>query len=447
MARVKRELRSPLLQAASDAADQRIAEREASNPARAAAELLLEERSLYAAVTSREDSADTIAVYDIDASNVVRVVRDLTLEAAVLRIRPNFGERERREALKFAKLLVHEQRPLDLTAVQPVAFADEHATRTWNRLPFRRDELAAVSLDELPAFKHILSLCDDAQALTLWIGSLLDAKAGRTQYLHLHGGGGNGKSTLFSGISEVLGKDHVITSRADEFSNQHWGDSIEGKRLLYFPDENNPGFFSTGKFKELTGEEWTTVNPKYQRPRRIRLTHKTAVFSNNRVEISTNAADRRRLLSVSMADDPDQNVGFRWWYEELRSSGSKILAYCFGEYERAVSADPSIRAYIPQRAEALEAAIDRKYSEVFDAIHTQYRVTGEHGDWLLRGEVHGAICEVLGERRTNRLFMQQLREALTRLGVTEGATERGQRVYRGLREQGGVGRGQMPRVV
>lgn len=399
-------------------------------------------------VAASDMDDEETALYTQDADNVLAPFGPKALEHLVYRSCKALNDSERREVMKYIMLEVGSTRPVDLRTVQPVAFADEPDVLTWNRLPFRRADLGEVELASLPAFAHILSLCDDPDALVLWIGSLLDPRSGRTQYLHLHGGGGNGKSTLFNAIAEVLGERHVVKTRADEFMNSHWGSIVEGARLLIFPDENNPGFFGTGKFKEFTGEETTSVNPKYEKPRSVRLTHKTAVFSNNRVEISTSVADRRRLLSISMADDPDGSVGFRWWYEELRSSGTAILAYCFAEYGRAVAADPSVRAFIPQQSASVQAAIERKYDEILDAIKTHFILTGKEDDRVDRAEVHRQVCEYMRERPGNRVFMQQVREALTLSGIEEGKRHGNVAVYRGLKKVaiGGVNVTKLPLV-
>ncbi len=369
-------------------------------------------------------------------NNVAAIFKDKLLEVRISEMFPNYIDRDRKEVMKFVKLKLLREAPIDFTTIQPVAFADEMDKLTWNRLKFKKSDLADIKLEDnnLKEFAHFLSLCDDPDALVIWIGSLLDPQAGRTQYLHLYGSGGNGKSVLFDAIGDVLGTQHVVSTRADEFMNQHWGSQVEGARILLFPDENNPGFFSTGKFKEFTGEHAASVNPKYEKPRRIRLTHKTAVFSNNRVEISTNAADRRRLLSISLQDDPDPNVGFKWWYQGLRNAGPQILAYCYHFYTRKLQEHPAIRAFIPQADATIEAAINRKYAEIFDIIHEKFEVTGKEEHFIPRTRVHGEIIADLKDRRGNRVLNQNVREALLKAGAKEGTKHGKQAVYIGIKE-------------
>jgi hypothetical protein len=137
-----------------------------------------------------------------------------------------------------------------------------------------------------------------------------------------------------------------------------------------------------------------------------------------------------------MADDPDGSIGFRWWYDELSSSGAKILAYCFAEYEAAVARNPSVRAFIPQDETTVEAAIARKYAELNDVISEKFQVTKSVRDTVKRTDVHFEICDTLKERRTNNVFMQRVREALRRLGVKEDE-ESG--TYVGLKRVGTIG--------
>lgn len=387
------------------------------------------------------DESDTaVALFNRSPDNVLTYYSDKQLELAVYSHSPNLQEKQRREVMKYVKLHTFNTKAIDMSTVAPVAFADEFNTLTWNRLKVSRSQLEQGSAKPPKEFEHILSLCDDPKALVLFIGSLLDPHASRAQYLHLHGGGGNGKSTLFAALRDVFGSRYVVSTRADEFMGSYWGDSVEGARILMFAEENSTRFFSSGKFKEFTGEEVVTVNPKFEKPRRIRLTHKTVVLSNNKVEISSSVADRRRLLSISMEDDPDQNLGFRWWYDGLRRGGEDILAYCFSEYLKAVAKEPSVRAFIPQSTNAAEQAIERKYEDFTEAIRDTYEITEDKGDWVLKVTVLDEVAERLGERRTNPVFKQNLSDALKHLGVSEGKVEGGsKRVFRGIKKKGGSG--------
>lgn len=405
---------------------------------REAGEGILRDSCIDWKLITPEESEEEIQLYKLTlANNQVQVFTELQLERLIYRNHPDLKDQERREVAKYMKLWISEHSTLDFTKVQPVSFADELDVVTWNRLPFPKHSLGSLTLDDVPEFKHILSLCDDAKALTLWIGSLLDSSSGRAQYLHLHGGGGNGKSTLFNAISDVLGGRHCVMARADELSQSHFGTVLEGARLLIFPDENSTSIFSSGRFKEFTGEEYTTVNPKFEKQRRIRLTHKTAVFSNNKVEITNNVADRRRLLSVSMVDDPDKNIGHRWWYMGLRSSGSAILSYCYGTYLRDLERDPSIRSYIPQADAVHKAAIHRKYEDIFDVVNEKFEVTTNEKDFLKKREVHTLITEQLKSYSSTKIIREQITQALQELGVKE-ATLNGIKIYRFLKERKGT---------
>lgn len=384
---------------------------------------------------SSDIQQEATPIYLIDERNVVSVLSSRALKLAVHAHTENYTEKHRKEVILFMELeLAKEGAVLNPAIVQPVAFADEPTKLTWNRLAMNKSDINKVTLDQLPGFAHILSLCDDPVNLTRWIGSILDPKAGRTQYLHIQGSGANGKSTLFEGIESVIGSKFVVRTRSSEFMNQHWGSHVEGARLLIFADENNTGFFSNGKFKEFTGESTATVNPKHRDQRTIQLTHKTVVFSNNKVEITTNIADRRRLLSITMQDDPDPNPGFKWWYDELKYKGAEILAYCYSEYIRAVEERPSVRAFIIPDSKTISAAIERKYAPYADELNEHFTFTGDLEDRVKRSVVHKTIATELRERATDRMFLQQLKEALSTRGVSVGFSHGGVAVYRGMKE-------------
>ena len=231
-------------------------------------------------------------------------------------------------------------------------------------------DLNPVLLDEIPEFKSFLNLCltdEDRNALVLFLGSIFDADSQRYQYLHLYGQGGEGKSTLTEMLLDLLG-DRAKTARAKQIEDKHFGELLEGTRLLILPDENNPSFVQSGLWKNLTGDDTLTINPKFKSPRSIDLTFKSIITSNVCVKIGTEENSVRRLLSVKMRAQTEEEKAARGndWKANFKNSGEKVVAYVIKEWEKAISINPGIRGKdgIPCPNSNMEAAHEAQYEAV-----------------------------------------------------------------------------------
>lgn len=355
--------------------------------------------------------------YKLHANGLVEVAD----ENEILRFLYDFpyvtSMQTKREIVNYIKSMVGS---IDQSKVLPVTLKDD-SRLAWVKLPFTLEEARAVSLVSMPAFNNFLERSGSgARSLVLWLGSLLDPAASRSQYLHLYGSGGDGKSTLLESIRRVMGHSKVVSASATMFNDKHFGEELEGARILVFPDENNPRFFSSGKFKEYTGESGASINPKNKPNRYLNFTHKTIVFSNNEVEITSSKADMRRLLSITVESDTDSDgVDFKWWYQELLESGAKILAYCYCEYLKELEITPTLRAYIAPSKEKTFEAMERNYAEIESAILQNFAVTGDKADKVNRSYLHSVIAKDMGSNKSNKLFVAHLKEALKRLGIEE----------------------------
>ncbi len=380
-------------------------------------------------VTSKNSEASPI--YQITSNNVISVVPEKDIKSE---IHHRFMIGTPNEINDVYKLIQYElsQHTVNTDAVAPVALQDDPQL-AWNRLPFTSEDIHKITLDDIPEFRHFLGLCgQSADSLVLWTGSLLDAKSSRTQYLHIQSDGGNGKSTFLESLKRVFSADKVIAVDSSLFNDQYFGEALEGARILAFPDENNTSFFSSGKFKRFTGEDGVTINPKYKSTRNIRFTHKTIVLSNHDVQITSSEADVRRLVSVAMEKDSETG-GHRSWYEGLKNSGEKILAYCYARYLEAVAKDPSVRSFIPVNKELIRKAIARKYAEHLDALYGMYEYSSNENDKQLKSEVHKHLASEFREAR-GKIFLATVKEALAGIGVYE-TTVRGMSYYKNLKKR------------
>lgn len=396
-------------------------------------------------IIDKDVSADGKGVqfYELNEfDNTLQAITEEQLDNYIFQAEPTHVARGRTEVAHFIrKELANSERCRSLSQVAAVAFADETEVTCFKRFKYTRAEAASITLDSIPEFKFILSLASDPRGLTLWIGSLLDWQSARVQYLHWYGGGGNGKSTLFAAIQQALGTKIVTRADVDDILSSHWGSQLIGARLLIVPDTNSTRAFSMGRWKQLTGEDYLTINPKNKPHREIRLTQKIVVISNMKVSINGSAADSRRLLPVSSKPDPEGDVPHKWWYAGLMSSGESILLYCYNEWMKAVAADPAIRAGIPAQAEALEDAIEERYGDTLALLETVIEPTAASGlpSSVSCVQLYERVAEARGGRALSPQEKRELKEALETMGILKGRASKG-RVFTGcrLKKRGGV---------
>jgi hypothetical protein len=364
------------------------------------------------------------------ADKTIALVSDATVLNLIYEMSPRLTSRERAEVLSYVRRQVATtpERCIDFEQlVTALAFNDQLDVLAFKRIARPSSEASDISLErDLPEFKHVIELTNDPMTIILWIGSLLDHHSSRIQYLHWHGGGGNGKSTVFDAISEVLGPSFVVDTRAADFMGPHWGMQVAGARVLVFRDDNSTTLFSSGKFKEFTGESYATVNPKNKPHQRIRLTHKTAVLSNKNVSISGDAADRRRLLPVSSKPDTEPEDKAKWWYEGLRSKGELMLMYCYSKYRKAVEADPSIRVYIPADKKLQTAAVEERYGDTLAVLESflEFKIGDPLNPSVLIADIYKRYAEVSGQK-IDLNTRKQIAEALEFVGVKKYVSNKG----------------------
>ena len=395
------------------------------------AEILVSTHNLVCDKASANEGRGT-QVYQLDTStNVIEAISDEALDTMVFQAEPLHKSKDRQEVLSYVRKLLFTKATLDFVNVAAVAFADESDVVCFKRFAFTKAQAAAISIDDLPEFKFILSLASDPRALTLWLGSLLDWQSARVQYLHWYGGGGNGKSTVFEAIEKALGTSRVVRTRTEDFMSSHWGIELAGARLLVFADTNSTKLFSSGKFKEVTGENYITVNPKNKPHRKIKLTHKIAIISNNKVAINNSAADSRRLLPISSKPDPAGDVPFKWWHAGLIASGEKILLYCFNEWDKAVAADPSLRAGIPAQLAALQEAVEERYGDTLASLEGIVipKLNDPLEPSVACNDLYKRLADERGGRPLNNNEMKEIKEALEVMGIRKAKAGKG-RVFK-----------------
>lgn len=266
---------------------------------------------------------------------------------------------------------------LDFDAVKPFLFKSEgvEAGWAWQRLPFDPDEAA-------PMPQHFASMLartseDEARSVVLFIGSLFDYKFPRSQYLYLHGVGNDGKSTLMAAVMAMFAKQGVATMGADDLGDSHSTSGLEGVRLLVFPDLKKPALPSSGIFKQLTGDDVMSVNPKGLPRHNIRLHCRVIISSNDAPKVDGGKADYRRILPAKFASyEAGADHGF---VEEFVASAPVIAQYCYAQYIKWRVNNPT--ADLPQSSEALTRVQEGSTESLAEAMlerMAEFGTTYEH---------------------------------------------------------------------
>ena len=323
------------------------------------------------------------------------------------------------------------------SAGQTISFEDVHSVGyvdddyiVWSRKARTRQYLHShlQSHHCVPEFKQFLDRCDDPSAIVHWIGSLMDPHSNRKQYLHLRGDGDDGKSQLSSALLKAFGKQSAIISAKELLSSPYFGADLEGARLGIFSDENDPGFFSSSDFKNLTGDDSRSVKQIYEKKKKIRLTLKILITSNSEVRITDCAADKSRLISVNVKTPSAAEVAADpGWGKRLVASREQILDYCYSHYAHAIKNGIAVNEKIPTSQANTQAAIIRRYSNFEDAFENNFIL-----DSKTKVRCSGAHQIILGNETKSLFKLKELKEFLKLKGVTTSLKD-GINYYQGIR--------------
>lgn len=226
---------------------------------------------------------------------------------------------------------------VDATSVKPLAFKSETVDGwAWQRLNFDPVE---IEIPDLLTKLLARTSIEEARSLVLWLGSLLDYRFPRSQYLYLHGDGNDGKSTLIAMLVKLLGTQGVAMMRSDDFADAHSTTVLEGARLAIFADENSASFMSRGRFKALTGDDTLTINPKGLPRRNIGLHCKVMVASNYAPHVQGGRADLRRIIPVKLSPIPANESSHAQGLAFVEQ-GPAIMQFCYMAFKAWQAENP-----------------------------------------------------------------------------------------------------------
>lgn len=194
-------------------------------------------------------------------------------------------------------------------------------------------DMAADAYRLCPAWNNLMSRIADHKILMAWIGSLFDPDSQRQQYIWLYGKGGEGKGSLIRAITKILGC-AASSETIYDIENRFWTFGIRDRRLVVFPDCDNPDFISTGIFKSLTGEDEIRMEKKAGEIWSQHIDAKFLISSNVKPNISSGNADLRRCLIFNVEPVNEMIEDFD---KKLDEDADMFIESCWFTYQKMIN--------------------------------------------------------------------------------------------------------------
>lgn len=240
---------------------------------------------------------------------------------------------------------------------------------------------------ETPTWNRIFERMSNAEAFMTWIGSLFDETSYQQQYVWLHGKGNEGKGCINRFLMRVFGPAYCA-KQPKERGDKFWTHELMGKRLVVFPDCNDQALVASGLFKSMTGGDPIPVEAKGEMAYTTRLNAKYLIISNERPSISSETADKRRIIYCEIsprvgAEMDDEGFETRLWEE-----GGAFLGRCLAMYQK--TAGKPIACDSSLIADWVET-VEMEFSEVFDFYFEVDTTNAEKGLWATGETVQRAL--------------------------------------------------------
>jgi hypothetical protein len=312
------------------------------------------------------DKEGGMAPVVVDERDVIATVKEEAIVSQILKYcyRQLCGNKEAEitqasavEAMKFWR---------DSTdAIDDIAMVREKSEKgyCWSRMPWD------IEAGETPTFDELFSRMENKDAVLAWIGSLFVMDSDRSQYVWIHGEGGNGKGRLANFLAKVLGPSYrpeQVPGRDDRF----WTSGLVGSRLVAFTDCNRFGFPTSGLFKSLTGDDMHRVERKGKDVGSVALPCKFLFLSNQKPTLSGSEADRRRAIYAEIAPVPPSAIMPTMAYDKLLwKEGPAFIHKAKEKYFETTGSGrgviPTDRAIFDELIEANEAGMDYLFEKHF----------------------------------------------------------------------------------
>lgn len=273
--------------------------------------------------------------------------------------------------------------------IKPVAEKSDDCY-TWHRLPFDLSDGKGMATPMLNEFLGRIQPSDNAIALMAWVGSLFDPYTNRDQYVWLYGEGRNGKSSFLSLLKKIMGGAYANETPPQRGDN-HWAETLIGKRVIAFPDCNSYGFPTTGQFKAMTGDNTITINPKGRARFEMKIDTKFIFMSNKFPSLSGGTADRRRAIYCEIDSFSSDAIPTTTYDKMLWGEAPGFLYQCVTHYKSLCPGGGTI----PTNNVLLDEIIEENEEDFHNFIATHIESTKNAEDKIPVEEMNRRIRNYL----------------------------------------------------
>lgn len=204
------------------------------------------------------------------------------------------------------------------------------------RLPF--DPIDGIDDERLgieaPTFAEILSRMENSVWFMWRVGSLLDPLCDRKQAAYVWGPADCGKSQIQDFLAYVCGTTYATTTTS-AIQKQFGMEDLVGKRVCAI-SESSSSFFGTDHFKSLTGDNYHSIDGKYEKKVLYRIDAVVFSFSNEPPCVESKPELRLRISSCKMEAlniSEDQRMKTSDYQEKLRQEAQAFLSACWTAYK------------------------------------------------------------------------------------------------------------------
>lgn len=187
---------------------------------------------------------------------------------------------------------------------------------------------------DFPAWKEFLDRLSSPEDFMAFIWSVFEEKNKSRQFLYMYDPAGEGgKTTVIGVLGDVFGNSFgALNNSNTNGSAQRWLlGQLYGKRLAAWGDCKNPKFCMSEIVRNITSNDWVSVELKGENPFSTQMYMKLIIGSNHEPQITSGGADTSRLINIfvkenTKKDDPE-------WKESLKKELPYFLYECQKIYE------------------------------------------------------------------------------------------------------------------
>lgn len=260
----------------------------------------------------------------------------------------------------------------------------EHA-KTWAMTAPRLAAIPpSVSLDpNTPAFVHVdISKLDNSLPTPTWDNfiancgengpavmaftwSVFEQDKFHSQYLFLKGSGKDGKGSYTRWLNRLLRSDSYEAYAGLSAANDRWPAMLIGKRIGIFNDIKNTAVVMSSEFKQITGGDAVTINPKHVKAFTAKLDTLFILTTNEDIMITGNDAEKRRAIIVNMRKNQTEIADYE---NKLKEETNGFLAKCRDKFNELYDANKKYIACDYEHYEMEVMTTEEQLDYLFDQL-------------------------------------------------------------------------------